>query len=119
VRLELPELATQMLPGASIAMDMAALIVPVPPKGEPLTALPESVNAETVALPWFAIHAYPVESIAMADGAFNPLLVKGEFVTGAPVCPRTVSVLLPELAIQMLPVASMVVVFGRLSPGVA
>ena len=66
VTLLLPILVIQMFPGASIAIADASLMPP-PEKGDAQKTPPMLVKADT-AVPWFATHALPPASIAIADG---------------------------------------------------
>ena len=72
----LPAFAIQIFPGASIASDDGALMLPLPLNGDPLNTVPALVNAETVDPPLFAIHALPAESMATLAGPLSPLPLK-------------------------------------------
>jgi len=66
----LPELPSQTFPSPSNEIDVG-VDKPPPLNGLKPTFAPAELSSVSVELPAFAIHAWPLLSMAIADGAFN------------------------------------------------
>ena len=79
-------------------------------------AVPVEPNSVTEPPRKLAIHAFPVESLAMATGPEMPPFVKPGPESTVPVLESSTTLLAPVLAIQMFPVRSMEMPRGATSP---